>query len=332
MARFEWKNPHEFEKAGLFGEYSKLSCSTEQLTPIVRAFIRNMNRVRGLGTFPIQAVAIAIINESARMEAMVNLKLPFLDPRLLPENKKFDATLFGQVDAERRRLVAEWMKDHPGQVGIFEIGGYGVNMIIDANLGEAEHAVQSTMAAMLIGLWTSFESLAQDTWITTVNLRPDPLATRVLNRNVDLGTGTQLKSIPPDQIIGQGFDLRRSMGSTLFRLRAVDFQQLKTIRLAYKVAFSDELEPIFEQHHDELFELEAIRNLFVHKGGIIDRKFVERMGNKLELKDKINNSLCVTGGTVAHKAKIVVDCSTQLIQAIDKWITENPASGVDDDS
>jgi hypothetical protein len=101
------------------------------------------------------------------------------------------------------------------------------------------------MAAMLIGLWTAFESLAQDTWIESVNARPVPLGQRIVKRSADLGTGTQMKQLSWDHIANLGFNLSGAVGTLLLRQRAVDFQSLKTIRVAYKVAVAGEFESIF---------------------------------------------------------------------------------------
>jgi hypothetical protein len=284
-----------------------------------------MNRVRGIGGLAINLVTIAIINEAARVEALANKNIPFHDPRITLNHLNFDSALYSELNQERIRLITQWMKDEPNfHLRMIDLGLKGINEIIELNKPESRDAVQATMAAMLIGLWTAFESLAQDTWITAVNARPNPLATRVLKRNADLGTGTQPKSIPPEQIIGHSFDLRNSMGTILFRQRAVDFQQLKTIRVAYKVAFAEALETIFENYHQELFWLETERNLFVHKGGLVDRKFIERMGDEPDMTKTMGASLVVNGQQVAHKANVVSRCATELIQAVDKWLDENP--------
>jgi hypothetical protein len=319
---------HEFHRCWQFGNaYEGLSCENSELQPIAAAFIRNMNRVRGIGTLSINLITVSIVNEAARVEALANKKIPFHDPRILYGHPNFDSELFSEVDQERKRLINQWAKDDPKfHERMIKAGVQGMNIIIDENEAQSWDAVQATMAAMLIGLWTAFESLAQDTWIAAVNARAIPLAQRVLEPGARLGTGEQLKSVSWKVIVTQGFNLRTSMGETLLRQRAVDFQQLKTVRAAYNVAFDGQLEPVFQEHHVELFRLETVRNLFVHKGGLVDRKFIERMGNEPDMKDKLGRSLSVSGEYVASKANVVSRCSTQLIQAVDKWLIENPES------
>ena len=263
-----WQNVHLFEEAALFREeYSTLECQFEQLQPLVQSFVRNMNRVRGLGLFPIMAVATATVNESARMEALIKHGIPLHDPRITFGHPDYDSELFDKIDAERMRLVAEWNASDKDRSKFFWVGASGLNKYIDWNAETYGEAIQSAMAAMLIGLWTAFESLAQDTWITAVNACPSPLASNIMSaQDSELKTGSQSKSLSYSHFVGSGFDFRQSMGTLLFAEKKVDFLQLKTIRAAYNVAFAGQFEPIFRQHQPELFQLENVRNLFVHKG------------------------------------------------------------------
>lgn len=274
---------------------------------------------------------IAIINEAARVEAVVNKGLPLHDPRIShPDHPKFDEALYSEVDNERKRLLEEWMKRWGGEEAFGQratmAGMMRMNVIIDSNEEQSWEAVQATMAAMLIGLWTAFESLAQDTWIAAVNLSPAPLADNVMSAQESaLKTGNQSKAFTYDHFVGSGYDFRRTMGSLLFAEKKVDFQSLKTIRAAYSVAFAGKLEPIFEASSTDLFRLETIRNLFVHKGGLVDKKFIKRMGNEPDMQGSEGRSLVVHGEYVAAKANAIALCSSKLIQGVDKWLLDHPA-------
>src|SRR5260370_4715584 len=83
--------------------YESLTTRTQQLVPIARAFIRNMNRVRGLGRLPVNLVFSTILNESARVEAVVKKGLSLNDPRLFL-GEKFDAKLHSEIEAGKNRL------------------------------------------------------------------------------------------------------------------------------------------------------------------------------------------------------------------------------------
>jgi hypothetical protein len=135
---------HKFARCAQFGTaYGELSCKSPQLQPIAKAFIRNMNRVKGIGIFPVTAVGIATINEAARLEAIINKKLALHDPKLNPKSPQFDMGVFLEVDKERQRLVAKWTQATDNNARFFELGGMGINRIVDWNADWALDAVQA---------------------------------------------------------------------------------------------------------------------------------------------------------------------------------------------
>src|SRR2546428_13665151 len=96
---------HKFGQCAQFSnDYAKLSCTSRQLQPLARAFIRNMNRVRGIGMLPLNLTTIAIINESARVAALVNKGIPLTDPRVISNHSSFDSAPFCEGDEEPNRL------------------------------------------------------------------------------------------------------------------------------------------------------------------------------------------------------------------------------------
>lgn len=82
------------------------------------------------------------------------------------------------------------------------------------------------------------------------------------------------------------FDLRRRLG-TLLKPK-FDFTSVDGIAKAYQKAFGEF--PALEDLSGELNELEHTRNLIVHRGGIVDEKFLRatnlkaRQGKKLDIK------------------------------------------------
>jgi hypothetical protein len=177
------KNPHGFEHATDFtNSHGQVVCKHPELQKIIGAFVRNMSRVRGIGMLPINLISISVINEAARMEALVNLGIPFHDPRITYRDPNFDYALFEKVDTERKRLVDVWIKERGGNdERLFNAGAFALNVIIDCNQKESWEGVQATLAAMLMGLWTAFESIMQDTWVAAVNTHPDTLGSVLLS-------------------------------------------------------------------------------------------------------------------------------------------------------
>src|SRR5439155_17198202 len=137
-------------------------------------------------------------------------------PRITVNDPQFDAELFKEVDEERMRVARNWIAQNPTNLVL--VGMAGLNHTITSGDEDTFHSVQALMAAMLIGLWTAFESLAQDTWISAVNACPNPLASNVMSAaDSALKTGSQAKSISYAHFTGSDFDFRRTMGTLLFR-------------------------------------------------------------------------------------------------------------------
>jgi hypothetical protein len=194
-----------------------------------------------------------------------------------------------------------------------ESGVLGVRLIVQAGQkigGQDEtFGMQGILYALLTEAWTAFESLAQDLWVRIVNVYPVPLAQRVLEPTANLEAGNQVKSISWKIIKDFGFDLTADMGTLLLRQKSVDFQQLKSIKAAYSVAFDGETDVIFESANPKLDILEATRNLLAHKGGVIDKKFKDRVANVPGLAESIEGAqLFFTGPVVREQLLAVAAC------------------------
>src|SRR5262249_2694559 len=83
--------------------------SASDMGRIVSHFAHNMNRVYAMGTLPVAMVALATINEAARLAALVNLGLP-----IIGSSANIDQETKQKLIGERKRLLAEWSKDWSG--------------------------------------------------------------------------------------------------------------------------------------------------------------------------------------------------------------------------
>ena len=291
--------------------------SGSDMERIAAHFAQNMNRVYAMGTLPIKMVALATINEAARIVALVNLGLPIIgsSQTISDETKQ-------KLIAERQRLVAQWSEDWLDSDAYGSaIGVAGFNTLLANKKDEYRDSIQATLAGMLIGLWTAFESQAQDAWVLAVNAHRKPLADRVLN---PLSKDEQQKLFSGKTLSDADYNLQNCMGDVLLRTRKVDFQTLANIVKYYSVAFDKKFDAIFDAHHDKLFELETMRNCFAHKGGIADEKFISRMSKSPVVKDAWKGKVVVVHGSyVADMAKTVSSCVTKLLTALDEWMA-NP--------
>ncbi|HEX5424631.1 MAG TPA: hypothetical protein VFW94_13875 [Candidatus Acidoferrales bacterium] len=123
--------------------------------------------------------------------------------------------------------------------------------------------------------WTAFEVLASDLWVAAVNLQPNPLAVRFSQSLQDKAQG---KSVTVSSLAAYGdhdFNLSNLMGEVL-RDKA-DFASLQTTRAAYERTFGTDV-PAFTSPNLRLLEL--VRNLILHKAGIVDSVFLKALRDK----------------------------------------------------
>lgn len=85
-------------------------------------------------------------------------------------------------------------------------------------------------------------------------------------------------------LVENKYDLSKSMGNLL--IENFDFSNIDVIKPIYRAMFSDdELSKSLKEA--EIWKLYQRRNLIVHRGGVIDKKYFEKTGDGLELGTKL---------------------------------------------
>jgi hypothetical protein len=82
-----------------------------------------------------------------------------------------------------------------------------------------------------------------------------------------------------------GYDLSHHMGEVLLRQCRMD--HLETIRVLYDVLFSNQQTLRSTLNDDRLWRLYKIRNLIVHRAGVVDELFLRSTGLSMELGTKL---------------------------------------------
>lgn len=171
------------------------------------------------------------------------------------------------------------------------------------------------LSASTVYIWTAFECLAADLWENSLNHRT-ALAHRTLNSisgEDPEKSGLSRRQIDVGLAARHGFDLRKCLGTVL--KSKFDFSSFEGIQTAYKQAFgTSELDD-----HQELKELEQVRHLIVHRGGITDEKFLRitklkaRRGAPLPLK---------TPQVCGYVINVTLGC-VALLEGVDNWFRSN---------
>jgi len=178
-------------------------------------------------------------------------------------------------------------------------------------------AMEGLLSSMLIGAWTAFETIAGDLWEATVNARPEQIMQTLIQRNDPPNKGVG-KSVPLWVIKKYNYDLSGQMGRVL--KERYTFTKLDGLREAYSQAFANT--PIVDVVNETAIDaLNLIRNVLIHKAGIIDDEFVERAANDQELRGlQKGKALPLDGQFVASKVSPVIQCAVRLFSAADDWL------------
>jgi hypothetical protein len=193
-------------------------------------------------------------------------------------------------------------------------------------------AVNTFLSSLIIQSWTVFESLAEDLWIDALNSHPSTLASlsgkargKYLNRAVpnkgmkESGNG---KMLPIAELEKLGFDCSKSMGNILSGKQS--FRSLPGIREAYHSAFKEpggnKIVDILDD--DGLQCAAAVRNVLIHKGGKVDKEYLEQVAQVNDaIKPQPNEMLPITGRMTEWVCESCLTACTELYSAVEKWIS-----------
>jgi len=183
----------------------------------------------------------------------------------------------------------------------------------DPQFGRWLNALQQNAAT---ALWSAFEALASDLWIQAVNSRPDLFAKRVMQQFSESlqRHGLSSRSIPLGVAAKYSFDLRHHIGDIIADV--IDFTSLDVVRKAYKSAFGIDEEGQRLLEADRLRKLVLIRNLVVHRGGVVDVAFKERTG----CPDKVGDELTIDEDSASQFVDAVKAAGLYILKLVDSCL------------
>ncbi len=147
-----------------------------------------------------------------------------------------------------------------------------------------ENAIQIQALNSLVHVWTILESTTKDIWVYLMNSCQDKFLNNLLEAKTDEEIeGINGKYISISLLGKYGFNLNNKLGDILSC--KYDFTSCAGIKKAF-IDLDKSKKDTFQFLNDKyLFHLELIRNLIVHKAGIVDDRF----------KNKINSCSQSTG-------------------------------------
>jgi hypothetical protein len=157
-----------------------------------------------------------------------------------------------------------------------EIYGF-LSQELDESIVENAHKEILNQASVLI--WAAFEVLCRDLFESYINENPS-----MLKRIFDDPKASKKFSMPKidyETLSTYDFDVSSRMGTLLVHKH--DFSDIGTIKSALTAVAADEERLKKSLNSDVLWKLYQRRNLFVHRRGVVDQKYLSSTGEAIPL-------------------------------------------------
>jgi hypothetical protein len=184
----------------------------------------------------------------------------------------------------------------------------------NSNQGNMPGYLRQLDLSCILSLWTCFEASIADAWIAAVNHDPKRFAFKVIQGLSDLDSlpeGMSIKSIPLGLLARYGFDLSSRIGDVLST--RIDFSNLKDARKAYQAAFKSNTIMQGSLSEPLLSKLCLLRNLIVHRAGVVDEQFKSAFGSTQE----IGEDVALDADDISKYAECVSTTVTTILTALD---------------
>ncbi len=277
----------------------------EAVQPAVKSFIRNMRRVSGVTPF------FAFVAGAGAFRAFVD-----------GEHR--------HTGKPRRDIHREFENTYDSVTRMIHLGLKSIDDIVSRGGEPASHAVESMLASFVIGAWTAFEALVEDLWIQCLNARPR-LGFIAIDAGKDEKEKRKKLGIAHWMIQADDeFIVQKNMGRILQEVW--NFSRRNEAADAYYKSFREDaastalLKSIFDSV--ELQWLAETRNLLIHDGGVVSKRFRDEIGShghfgKLTADDD-GQQIQLTGEIVCGFVDTATGFGVRLIKCVDGWLKDNP--------
>jgi hypothetical protein len=292
----------------------------------------NAARVRFLILLPTQIAGAMAITQRAQDLAEYDLTGTLSQDALAPE-------IASEVEKRRIEMLQAHAEEELKKQGTPDWDVMAGNFHIDAArslLGLSQNPLGALMLlgvfpSTVIGAWTAIETMLGDLWEAALNAHPKTLAT--LNgkpkrgseiQNPKTSSDQERKAIDLNLVALNEFDLRNTMGTLFRRERRFEFARLSGAREAYLRAFSEKASRIDTAVSSKSLDaLSAVRNIYVHKGGIADAEYAKRASVFKIPKADPGSVVHLDGEIVADLVGNAFASAKSLFVAVDDWIVQN---------
>jgi hypothetical protein len=288
---------------------------TAELLPTATAFVANALGAKSLALFPLIGLHIANRKEQLRatayMQVIGELEIERIE-RSHPKYLEFVAAL----DSLWKKFVGRGGANYQEETvrALKHSIMHVQSMVDDQNF---RPGLEAWMSALIVGAWTVFETLTGDLWEAALNCHPAGLS------DLKGKTSGEGKSVPLRSLQQFKYDLSKSMGTLLKEKRG--FDRLEDIRFNYAEAFFEDHQQIDAVLADKSIDtLSVTRHLIVHRGGIVDQKYLDRTKSLPNApKALIGNPIQLDGEIIFALVDPVMKLGLNLIVAVDNWLASH---------
>jgi len=261
------------------------SCKSE-FVEIFKTFRSNVESIISVAKLPVsmsfETSLQSMFQNVLRIEKLQSLKIPITDEEIKIKKEETEKGITPQKKANK--LFNEKIKTPEGYNEFWYktlnfLKSCSTNNPIDNQfLSSSKELInQSTLLS-----WSTLEVFIRDVFISVLNI--DPKFLDKLYKHKDLKARFGIKSIPTEKLIEYNYDLTGKMGDLL--IDSFDFSNINAIQMIYDCIF-EKAELNLKLKDKEIWSLYNGRNLIIHRGGIIDQKYLSNTADSLAMGDKL---------------------------------------------
>lgn len=276
--------------------------------------IKNVDMIETLTVLPITICAFdATEMKKLVWEIKARIKSGVLSPNEADKNKvekylEEKQRLFqSEIEPIREDIITQVMKE----------GEYRFVHLMQSEFVSRPYKV--LLYSGLVWVWCNFEVIMKDLWESALNMAGKNVVKDTLKSVSQKKEGSNKilgKSISLDYLAKFNYNLSGRLGTAL--LSKFDFDSLSGLKEAYSATFPRSLTIKKVLESKTLCELEAKRNVIVHRAGFVDAEYCDKTNTN---RREIGKELEISSMSIKELNVEVLDCVNNILKAVSSIVS-----------
>ena len=151
-------------------------------------------------------------------------------------------------------------------------------------MNDVFNAVHELKRQSALLIWNALEIFVRD--LATEYMNENPAVCLQLSADDTIKKRFNIKNISLEQLAERGFNVKSSMGELI--VQQCDLSDISAMKGLFAALFPQNKNVSLILSSPKIWELSQRRHLIVHRRGVVDKKYIQKTGDKLELGIKIN--------------------------------------------